>query len=79
MTDSSHPKNPSSKQLPKRSLKRADGQRSAHDPRTQIEEAMVWLHALVHYNEDSLTQPELDFLHVAKKNLAKMHRRLHRS
>jgi hypothetical protein len=56
--------------------KRAEGQRSSHEARTQIEESVVWLHALTSYSQDELTKSELDFLEVAKRNLARMHRRL---
>lgn len=56
--------------------KRAEGQRSSHDARTQLEEAVVWLSALQVYSADELTQPELEFLATAKRNLARIHRRL---
>lgn len=74
MSDPSRKGNSSSPRLPKR----AEGQSSNHDACTQIEEAVVWLHALQAYNIDELTLPELDFLAVAKRNLARMHRRLSR-
>lgn len=49
-----------------------------HDARTTVEEAVVWLTSLQEYSGEELTQPELEFLKVACRNLARIHRRLSR-
>ena len=75
MSKSSRPKVPKSVRLPKRH----EGQRSNHDAMTQLEEATVWLTALKYYSEDELTQPEIEFLHVVTRNLARIHQRLQKN